>query len=58
MAYQGLSAARGVVSCLGTFSGESLLGLPLAAPYAVYDTVYTLPLLTIKMNKGTGVVTR
>ena len=57
MSYQGLAAARGVVSCLGTFTGAQLLGLPLAAPLAVYPTVYTLPLLTISMKKGTGVVT-
>ena len=34
-----------------------LLGLPLSAPNATYDKVYTLPLLTISMGKGTGVVT-
>ncbi len=39
--------------CIGT----DLLGLPLKAPNAVYERVYTLPLLTISMNKGTGVVT-
>ena len=39
------------------FKGDDLLGLPLAAPHAVYETVYALPLLTISMKKGTGVVT-
>lgn len=33
------------------------MGLPLRAPNAKYDTVYVLPLLTISMGKGTGVVT-
>ena len=42
---------------MGSWSGAALLGLPLAAPYAVYERVYTLPLLTISMRKGTGVVT-
>jgi len=37
--------------------GQDLLGLPLKGPNAVYPIVYTLPLLTIKMGKGTGVVT-
>lgn len=37
--------------------GQDLLGLPLKAPNAVYERVYTLPLITISMNKGTGVVT-
>ena len=34
-----------------------MIGLPLKAPLAKYETVYALPLLTITMNKGTGVVT-
>lgn len=33
------------------------MGLPLSAPNATYSTVYVLPLLTISMGKGTGVVT-
>jgi len=41
----------------GSLKGWDLLGLPLAAPNATYDTVYVLPLLTISMGKGTGVVT-
>lgn len=47
----------GVITCLGTFTGMDLLGLPLKAPNATYDRVYTLPLLTISMSKGTGIVT-
>ena len=47
----------GVISCLGMFTGMDLLGLPLQAPNAIYDRVYTLPLLTISMSKGTGIVT-
>ena len=47
----------GKITCLETFSGDELLGLPLKAPNATYDIVYTLPLLTISMGKGTGVVT-
>lgn len=47
----------GKISCLETFSGDELLGLPLKAPLAKYEKVYTLPLLTISMDKGTGVVT-
>ena len=42
----------GKIECLETFSGEELLGLPLKAPNAVYEKVYTLPLLTISMGKG------
>jgi leucyl-tRNA synthetase len=47
----------GKITCLETFLGDELLGLPLKAPNATYDKVYTLPLLTISMGKGTGVVT-
>jgi leucyl-tRNA synthetase len=47
----------GKITCLETFSGDELLGLPLNAPLAKYEKVYTLPLLTISMSKGTGVVT-
>jgi leucyl-tRNA synthetase len=57
MSYQGLAPARGEPKCFGTFLGEDLLALPLAAPYAAFPTVYTLPLMTISMKKGTGVVT-
>jgi leucyl-tRNA synthetase len=47
----------GKTELLQTFTGDELLGLPLKAPNATYDVVYTLPLLTISMSKGTGVVT-
>lgn len=33
------------------------MGIPLKAPMTSYDKIYTLPMLTIKENKGTGVVT-
>lgn len=42
---------------LASYTGQQLLGLPLRAPHAIYPVVYTLPLLTISMLKGTGVVT-
>lgn len=57
MAHQDHSAEWGKVKQLASFTGWDLLGLPLKAPNAVYDVVYTLPLLTISMSKGTGVVT-
>jgi len=31
--------------------------LPLKAPLSLYEKVYSLPMMTIKMDKGTGVVT-
>ncbi|KAK8791036.1 hypothetical protein WA158_005667 [Blastocystis sp. Blastoise] len=57
MAFQDLTENRGETKCLLTVSGMDLMGLPLKAPNAFYDKVYTLPLLTISMTKGTGVVT-
>jgi len=57
MSYQDLSPVRGQPECQATMKGQALIGLPLSAPLAHYDTVYALPLLTIDMKKGTGVVT-
>lgn len=47
----------GKIDKLESFTGDELLGLPLKAPQTAYEKVYTLPLLTISMSKGTGVVT-
>jgi len=54
---QGYTKEFGKIKCVCTFKGSDLLGLPLKAPNAIYEKVYTLPLLTISMGKGTGVVT-
>ncbi len=59
-AYQGneyFTKEFGQITCFENFSGDELLGLPLKAPLATYEKVYTLPLLTISMGKGTGIVT-
>ena len=57
MAHQGLLPVWGKADPIVTMTGQDLLGLPLKAPQATFDVVYTLPLLTISMSKGTGVVT-
>jgi leucyl-tRNA synthetase len=57
LAHQDYSRVWGVEECLLELKGWDLLGLALSAPYASYSTIYTLPLLTISMAKGTGVVT-
>ena len=57
MAHQDYMKEWGKCSALVTMKGQDLIGLGLKAPNATYDTVYTLPLLTISMGKGTGVVT-
>jgi leucyl-tRNA synthetase len=57
MAFQGLSKEEGKVDKIGSIQGSELLGHPLKAPLAPYEKVYTLPMNTISMNKGTGIVT-
>ncbi|KAF1332319.1 Leucine-trna ligase, partial [Globisporangium splendens] len=57
LAHQEYSRKWGEEECLLELKGWDLLGLPLSAPNSPYKTVYTLPLLTISMGKGTGVVT-
>lgn len=56
LAHQEYSRAWGKEECLLELKGWDLLGLPLSGPNSPYETVYTLPLLTISMSKGTGVV--
>lgn len=38
-------------------TGQDLVGLPLDAPLCQYETIHVLPMFTISMSKGTGVVT-
>lgn len=33
------------------------MGLPLKAPLAVHEIIYSVPMLSISMEKGTGIVT-
>lgn len=42
---------------LETLLGKQLIGIALKAPLAVYEKIYVLPMLTISMEKGTGIVT-
>ncbi len=57
LSYQGYFPTTGVAQPIVTVKGSDLIGLPLSAPNAKYEVVYTLPLLSISMGKGTGVVT-
>uniref|UniRef100_A0A7G3ARE6 leucine--tRNA ligase n=1 Tax=Lutzomyia longipalpis TaxID=7200 RepID=A0A7G3ARE6_LUTLO len=57
MSYQGLTSAEGKIEVLAEFTGQELLGLPLSAPLTSNKVVYTLPMLSVKEDKGTGVVT-
>eukprot|EP01040_Poterioochromonas_malhamensis_P012199 gene12199-13338_t len=59
LAHQGYAAADwGKIVQVGRkFTGQEIIGLPLEPPLSQYRLVYTLPLITISMGKGTGVVT-
>jgi len=57
MSYQGFTTKEGVVDVLCELTGQDIMGLPLSAPLSFNNVIYTLPMLTIKEDKGTGVVT-
>lgn len=57
LAYQEMTKEHGKSPCLHTVKGFELIGLPLKAPLSTYDVVYALPMQTILMTKGTGIVT-
>ncbi len=42
---------------VGVIFGHELIGAQVSAPYSPYPFVYVLPLLSISMAKGTGIVT-
>ena len=47
----------GVYKKLADVTGQDLCGKALSAPLSHYDKVYALPMMTISMEKGTGIVT-
>ncbi|KAM4620885.1 leucine--tRNA ligase, cytoplasmic [Polymixia lowei] len=57
MSYQGFTKENGVVPVVMEILGQDILGCALYAPLTSYKTIYALPMLTIKEDKGTGVVT-
>lgn len=57
MAYQDFFEEFGKAKEICTLKGSDLIGLPIKAPLAQYDEIYMLPLLTVSMTKGTGIVT-
>lgn len=57
MAYQGFTEKTGEVKVIAELTGQELMGLALSAPLTPHKIIYTLPMLTIKEDKGTGVVT-
>lgn len=57
MAYQDFFAEFGKTKELCTIKGLDLIGLPIKAPLAPFEEIFVLPLLTVSMTKGTGIVT-
>jgi len=58
MAFQGLSVEAGKVTCLvEEILGSQLVGCELNAPLSAMGKVRMLPMATVSMGKGTGVVT-
>jgi isoleucyl-tRNA synthetase len=52
MAYQDFTSEFGKTQVLLRLKGEDLMGVALKAPLTSYDVIYTLPMLTIKEDKG------
>lgn len=57
LAYQKLSRVPEKPTCLVELTGQDLIGLPLRSPLAFNDVIYTLPMLSVLTDKGTGIVT-
>jgi leucyl-tRNA synthetase len=57
MAFQGIFPEWGSVPKVMEIRGSDLVGSVVQAPLSARDTVYILPMDTIKETKGTGVVT-
>lgn len=57
LAYQKLSRVPEKPTCLLELMGHDLIGLPLKSPLSFNEVIYSLPMLTILTDKGTGIVT-
>ncbi|KAK9795569.1 hypothetical protein WJX73_002580 [Symbiochloris irregularis] len=57
MSYQDRFPETGKAEPILSVKGQDLLGVPLKAPNCPFDRIHVLPLLTISMEKGTGIVT-
>nr|CAD7393183.1 unnamed protein product [Timema cristinae] len=55
MVYQGFTS--GELDIVAELLGQDIMGWSLKAPLTFYNLIYTLPMLTIREDKGTGLVT-
>jgi len=56
-AYQELTPVDREYPCLAEILGSEFIGKRVKAPLSSYGTVFILPMTSIKMTKGTGIVT-
>ena len=49
LSYQGFMETEGDPGVVAQLVGQDILGMALSAPLAHYKTIYTLPMLTIKV---------
>lgn len=52
MAFQGLTHEEEKIDVLAELTGDDILGCGLKAPLTSNPIIYTLPMLTIKEDKG------
>jgi len=52
-----LTKEYGKYPSVAKVTGQELIGKELKAPLSHYEKVYALPMTTISMEKGTGIVT-
>ncbi|XP_078041330.1 leucyl-tRNA synthetase [Augochlora pura] len=57
MAYQNFFKEEGKIFIELKITGKDILGLAVEAPLTAHKVIYTLPMLTIREDKGTGIVT-
>ncbi|KAI3968077.1 hypothetical protein MKX01_015597 [Papaver californicum] len=57
LAYQNLSRVPEKPTCLVELIGQDLIGLPLRSPLSFNEIIYTLPMMNVLTDKGTGIVT-
>lgn len=57
MSFQEMTKENKQFTCLEKVKGSELVGVGLKAPLAQYEKIYAIPMETISMTKGTGIVT-
>lgn len=57
MSYQDFTGTDGKVNEIVEITGSELFGTGLSAPLTSHKVIYALPMLSVKEDKGTGVVT-